>query len=135
MTQSRKYVIKQSALVLAGVMVCVGLMLGVYALLGRFSIKVLLGGIAGGVLAAANFFFMAVGATMAADKAESDDVKGGQAVIRSSYMIRLVVLAVLLFACAKSGYFEPLALVLPLAFVRPVLSLEEFFRKSGEKAK
>lgn len=135
MTQSRKYVLKESALVLTGVMVCVAVMLGVYAMLGLFSTKVLLGGIVGGVLAAGNFFFMAVGATLAADKAEADNVKGGKATIQSSYIIRLVVLFVLLFACAKSGCFELLPLVLPLAFVRPVLSILEFFRKSGEKSK
>lgn len=134
MSESRKFVIRQTALVLAGVMVCVAVMIGVYALLGKFGLPVLLGGIVGGLLSTANFFFMAVGATLAADKAEEDNVKGGKALIQSSYMIRLVVLFVILFACAKSGWFDLLALVLPLAFVRPVLSLLEFFRKSGENS-
>lgn len=133
MSESRKYVIKQTALVFAGVMVCVAVMIGVYALLGKLGWPVVLGGLVGGVLSAANFFFMAVSATLAADKAQEDNVKGGKALMQSSYMLRLVVLAVLLFACAKSGWFDLLALALPLAFVRPVLSIFEFFRKSGEK--
>lgn len=133
MTQSRKFVLKETALVFAGVMICVALMCAVYAMLGRFGTKVVLGGIVGGVLATANFFFMAVGAELAADKAEQDNVGGGKALIRSSYLIRLVVLFVILFACAKSGFFDIIALVLPLAFVRPVLSIGEFFRKSGDK--
>ncbi len=133
MTQSRKFVLKETALVFAGVMLCVGLMWGVYAMLNRFSMSVLLGGIVGGVLATANFFFMAVGATLAADKAQQDNVGGGKATIRSSYLIRLAVLFVILFACGKSGWFDLIALVLPLIFVRPVLSIVEFFRKSGDK--
>lgn len=132
MTESRKIVFQETAVVLIGQIVCVAVMFGIYALLGRFAMPVLLGGIVGGVLATANFFFMAVGATLAADKAEQDDVKGGKAMIHSSYMIRLVVLVVVLFACAKSGYFDLLALLLPLVFTRPILSVGEFFRKSGE---
>lgn len=132
MSESRKFVIQQTALVLAGVMVCVAVMIGVYALLGKFGWPVVLGGVVGGVLSVANFFFMAVSAELAADKAQADDVNGGKALMRSSYMIRLVALAVILFACARSGWFNLLALVLPLIFVRPVLSLLEFFRKSGE---
>ena len=133
--ESRKIVWKETAVVLIGQVICVALMLGIYALLHKFALKVLLGGIVGGLLATANFFFMAVGASLAADKAERDDVKGGQATIKSSYMIRLGVLAVLLFACAKSGYFDVFALVLPLLFVRPILSVGEFFRKAGEPEK
>lgn len=132
MTQSRKFVLKETALVFVGVMLCVALMCGVYALLGKFHLGVVLGGLIGGVLATANFFFMAVGAELAADKAEQDNVKGGKAMIQSSYLIRLVVLFVILFACAKSGLFDTVALVLPLIFVRPVLSIGEFFRKSGD---
>lgn len=132
MTQSRKFVLKETALVFAGVMLCVALMCGVYALLGKFHMGVLLGGLIGGVLATANFFFMAVGAELAADKAQQDNVKGGKAMIQSSYLVRLVVLFVILFVCAKSGRFDTVALVLPLIFVRPVLSICEFFRKSGD---
>lgn len=131
--ESRKIVFQETATVLIGQVLCVAVMLGVYALLGRFDLSVLLGGIVGGVLATANFFFMAVGASLAADKAEQDNVKGGKAMIQSSYMIRLVVLAVLLFACAKSGFFDLLALLLPLVFTRPILSVGEFFRKTGDQ--
>ena len=133
MNESRKIVFKETAVVLIGQIVCVGLMYTVYWLLGRFDRSVLLGGLVGGLLATANFFFMAVGATLAADKAEEDNVKGGKAMIQSSYLLRLAVLFVILFACAKSGWFDLIALVLPLVFVRPALTVGEFFRKSGDK--
>ena len=130
---SHKYVFKETLTVAIGEAICVAVMLGVFALLGKFDRSVLLGGILGGVLAVANFFFMAVGTALAADKAENQDVKGGQAVISSSYTIRMIVMAVLLFAAVKSGFCNVFASVIPLVFVRPVLTLGEFFRKSGDK--
>ena len=51
--------------------------------------------------------------------------------MRNSYILRLLVLFVILFACAKSGVFNLIALVLPLVFVRPTLTVAEFFRKKG----
>lgn len=130
---SRKIVFHETGIVAIGEVIGVAIMLGVYGLLGRFDRAVLLGGIVGGVLALANFFFMAVAANLAADKAEQQDVKGGQLMVRNSYMLRLIVLFFLLFACAKSGWFNLIALVLPLVFVRPTITIAEFFRKKGEK--
>ena len=131
--ESRKYVIRETLRVALGVAVCVAAMIGVFALLGQFSREVVLGGIVGGLVAVGNFFFMAVGVTLAADKAEEQDVRGGKAMVSSSYTIRLSVMAVVLFAAAKSGYCNVFALVIPLLFVRPVLTVGEFFRKSGDK--
>ena len=132
MTQSRRLVLKETAWVAAGEAVCVALMYGVYAILGKFGLTVLLGGLAGGMLATANFFFLAVIATLAADRAEAQDVAGGQKLMKGSYPIRLLVLAALLILCAKSGFFDVIALVLPLVFVRPVLTIAEFFKKKGD---
>jgi hypothetical protein len=123
---SRKIVFKETAVVAIGEVICVALMLAVFAMLGKFDSTVLLGGIIGGVLTVSNFFFMAVGTSLAADKAENQDVKGGQAVIKSSYMLRMIALFVLMFACVKSGLCNVIALVVPLVFVRPVLTIGEF---------
>lgn len=129
--ESRKMVFKETLIVLLGEAICVALMYGVFALLQKFDISVLLGGIVGAAVAVANFFFMAVIATIAADRAQQQDVEGGKKLIKSSYPIRLLLLAVILFACGKSGVFNVIALVLPLVFVRPVITLVEFFRKKG----
>lgn len=130
---SRKYVFLETLRVAVGEAVCVAAMIGIFALLGQFSREVVIGGIVGGLVAVGNFFFMAVGVTLAADRAESQDVRGGKAMVSSSYTIRLIVMAVVLFAAAKSGYCNVFALVIPLAFVRPVLTVGEFFRKSGDQ--
>ena len=131
MTESRKLVLKETLIVAIGVAVGVALMCLVYALLGSYSAQVLLGGIVGMVLAVGNFFSLAVVATLAADKAEAGDTEGGQKLMKSSYPLRMLVLAGLLFLGAKSGFFDVIALVLPLVFVRPTLTVAEFFRKKG----
>ena len=132
MSESRKIVFQQTAIVALGQLICVAAMCGIYALLGDFDIRVLLGGAVGALLAVLNFFFMAVGTALAADKAENQDVNGGKRVMQTSYFLRMALLALVLFACAKSELFNLLALVLPLIFVRPTLSIAEFFRKSGD---
>ena len=133
MLESRKIVIRESLYILLGVSALTALMYGIYALIGLFDIGVLLGGLVGTVLACGNFFFMAVTASIAADKAEEQNVNGGNRIIRLSYPVRLLVLTGVLLACGFSGVFDPIALVLPLAFVRPVLMLGTFFRKGSGK--
>lgn len=129
---SRKFVLKETAAVALGQAICVAIMLGIFALLGEFGRTVWLGGLAGGVLATGNFFFMALSACVASEKAVAQDVKGGQLTMRLSYIIRMAVLFILLFALVKSGLCNVLTAVLPLAFTRPILYIAEFFRKSGE---
>ena len=128
---SRKIVFHETGIVAAGMAICVGLMFGIYALLGRFDSRVLLGGLTGALVTLLNFFVMAIVTMLAADKAQQQDVASGQKLLKGAYPLRLLVLAVVLFACAKSGFFDVLALVLPLAFVRPILTIAEFFRKKG----
>lgn len=129
---SRKFVFQETAIIAAGQVICVGAMYGIFALLKAFDSTVLLGGIVGAVLSLLNFFFMAVGATIAADKATNQNVNGGKATIKASYALRMVLLVLVLFAFAKSGLCNVLAMVLPLAFVRPIITVAEFFRKPGE---
>ena len=129
--ESRKIVYRETGIVAIGVAVCTAVMMLVFALLGRFHLSVLWGSLAGAVLSIGNFFFMAVGASLAADKAENQDVKGGSLLVRNSYMVRLLILLIVLIAFAKSGVFNLIALVIPLLFVRPTLTVAEFFRKKG----
>ncbi len=128
---SRKIVFRETRTVAFGVGVCVGAMIAIFSLAGYYSTGVLLGGLFGGVLTVLNFFFMAITASLAADKAQAGDVAGGKKQISASRTLRLVILAVTLFALGKSGLCQPLALVLPLVFTQPVLTVAEFFRKKG----
>lgn len=131
MTESRKLVFKETALIAIGEAICVALMCIVYVLLGKFNISVVLGGLVGLLVATGNFFALAVVATLASDKAEAGDPMSGQKLMKSSYPIRLLVMAGVLILCAKSGFFDVIALVVPLLFIRPILTIAEFFRKKG----
>ena len=86
---SRKIVYRETGIIALGQIICLALMLGIYALAGFFTTKVLLGGIIGTVLAIANFFFMAMMTQLAADRAENQDVEGGKKLLKASYPIRL----------------------------------------------
>ncbi len=131
MDESRKIVLRETAIIAVGETLCCAIMVGVFALLGAFDLKVLWGALIGGVLTVANFFIMAVGTALAGDKAQEQNVSAGKNIIKSSMALRYILLFALLFAFGKSGLCNVLALVLPLAFVRPVLMLGEFFRKKG----
>lgn len=129
MMDSRKFILKKTVVIALGQLLCVAVMIGVFALLGYYDRSVLLGGIFGGIIAVGNFFAMAVCADLAADKAEQGNVQGGQALVRTSYIGRLAVVAIVLFALVKSGLCHVFAAVLPLIFNRPILTVSEFFGK------
>ena len=133
--ESRAFIYRETAVVALGEGIAIAFMLVIFALSGYFDITVLLGGIMGGVLAVANFFLMSYFALKAADKAQNQDVAGGQKLIHLSYTGRMIGLLVALVLLAKSGWFHVLALAIPLAFPRPVLTAAEFIqRKGGRKS-
>lgn len=127
--ESRNFVWRQTAVILFGQIICSGAMVGIFALLGYYDLSVLLGGIIGSLVATGNFLAMAMVATVASDKAEQQDVEGGKKLLKASYPLRLIVLALILVAFAKSGLCNIIALALPLLFVRPILTVGEFFKK------
>ena len=129
---TRKFIIRETAFLAIGEGVCIAAMVGIFALLDLFDYTVVLGGILGSILAVGNFFFMAISSNAAADKAADQQVKEGKAAVKLSYYTRLLILGVLLFVFAKSGHCNLLALVCPLFFVFPIITVIEFFRKTGE---
>lgn len=133
MEEARKTVFHETAIIAVGEVIGVALMLAVFALLGRLDRAAVLGGIVGGVLAVGNFLMMAINVSLAADKAVQQNVKAGKAMVSTSYVTRMVVLFVILFACVKSGLCNVIACVVPLLFVRVTITVAEFMRKSGDK--
>ena len=129
--ESRRYVLKQTGVLALGQVICVASMVGIFALLGYFDYTVVLGGLMGALVSVLNFLFMAIGLSLAADKAQQQNVKDGKAMATGSYLLRIILMFVVLFACAKSGHFHVVALVLPLVFARPILTVTEFFQKKG----
>lgn len=130
--ESRKYLTFQVLSVLAGELLLSALMILIFALLGYYDRSVLLGGIVGALIATANHAVLVAGVMIASKKAENQDTKGGQSVIQLSYMGRLLVLFLILVLCAKSEVFHLLALVIPLLFTRPILTVtDHFIQKKG----
>jgi len=129
--ESRKIVLKETAIVTLGELILCAVMVGIFALVGKMDRSVVLGAVFGWLLTSGNFFFLAVAAAIAADKAQEQNVQGGKNVMRSSMALRVLLLFGIMFVLAKSGVCNVFALVLPLVFLRPVLMLGEFFRKKG----
>lgn len=128
---SRKIVLKETAIVAIGEFICSAVMVGVFVLLGYFQTNVFWGAIAGCLVTVLNYFFMAVTVSLAADRAKQGEHKQAQNMVQLSSVIRLLVMAVILVIGIKLGA-NVVALVLPLAFQRPILMLAEFFRKKGD---
>lgn len=127
---SRKLVLKETALVAAGELVCGAAIVGVFAALGYFEWNVLWGVLAGSVIVIANHFFMAITVNMAADRAEADEVTQGKKMIQTSSVVRLIAMGVAVVVAIKLGV-NAIALALPILLLRPMLMVIGFFRKKG----
>lgn len=124
----RKIVLKETAVVAVGELVCSAVMVGVFAAFGAFSAAVLLSALAGSIVITLNYFFMAVTVSLAADRAEAGDVEQAKKMVQLSSTVRLVCMGVILLSGIALGA-NVIALVLPLVFLRPILMLAEFFGK------
>lgn len=112
--------------VMLGELLLTGVMLAVYALIGRFSLKVLWSAGLGAGAVLLNFTVMIL-ALLQAEKRGSPEK--GQLYVRATYALRLVLLAAVLILALKSKVFDPLATALPLCFQPIAVWLFELFRK------
>ena len=124
----RKTVLKETAVVAIGELVCSAVMVGIFAALGRFSLTVLFSALAGCTVITVNYLFMAITVSLAADRAEAGDATKAKNMVQLSSTVRLVCMGLLLFLGIKLGA-DVVALVLPLVFLRPILMVAEFFGK------
>ena len=108
----------------------VGIMLGVYAVIGKFALGVWLGAVIGTVVSLLNHGVMIL-SLLKAEKA--DDPAKGQLQVRGTYILRMILLLAVLIFALKSGYFNVLATLLPLAFMRIAIFVSELFTKGQKK--
>ncbi len=118
--------------VMLGELLLTGIMLGVYALLGRLTGKVLAGAALGAGAVLLNFVVM-IFALLRAEKRGTPEK--GQLYVRATYALRMLLLAAVLIFALKTRLFDPLATALPLCFQPLAVWLFELFRKKGENAK
>lgn len=112
--------------VMLGELLLTGVMLAVYALIGRFSLKVLWSAALGAGAVLLNFTVMIL-ALLQAEKRGSPEK--GQLYVRATYALRLLLLAAVLILALRSKVFDPLATALPLCFQPIAVWLFELFRK------
>lgn len=104
-------------------------MLGIFALLGYFSYRAVLGALLGWAGCVLNYFFLAVCVEKAADKGE----KGAKAYIGGTYTLRMLFIAAVIIVAIKMPlYFNYVATIIPFLFPRFVIMAFNLFKK-GEK--
>lgn len=131
--QKHKDVLHQTGRLALALVVCVGAMLGVYALLGKFTTSVLLGAVIGSVLAIGNFLSLSITVSNALDRAARDqDPQRAQLSIQASSVVRLLVLAAIYILLFRAEVCDPVAALIPLLLAQAALKLVEFFRKDDK---
>lgn len=131
--QKHKDVLHQTGRLALALVVCVGAMLGVYALLGKFTTSILLGAVIGSVLAIGNFLSLSITVSNALDRAARDqDPQRAQLSIQASSVVRLLVLAAIYILLFRAEVCDPVAALIPLLLAQAALKLVEFFRKDDK---
>ena len=106
------------------------LMLGVFALIGRFSMNVLAGGIVGWLISIVNFFALTVTVSNAADAAEKGgNTKGAAMQIQASGTIRLLILLGIYVLLFMTTSIDRIAALAPLILTQAAIRLYGFFGK------
>ena len=127
--------IRQVLRIAAGEAVCILLMLGVYAVIGRLTAAVVIGAVFGGIVSVGNFLALSITVSRAADRAESGEPEKGKLSVQASSVLRLLVLGALYVIVLRAGVCDPVAAILPLLFIQISINIIEYFRKDGEKQK
>ena len=133
---------RETVRVAIGVFGLVAVMLAVYAVIGRFDTRVLLGGLYTGLLTVLNFFIMGLtvqGVTNRAAEKERTEQELADLTIemknrmKVSYNLRMIALFALMVLGIAVFKFDPLATILPVIFptiVIRVLQIMEAKRPS-----
>ena len=136
--QKNRDVLRQVGGLAAALLVCIAVMLAVYALLGRLDRLVLLGAVFGWILAVGNFLSLSITVSNALDRAANgSSPQKAQLEIQTSSVVRPLVLALIYIVLFRAKVCDPVAALLPLLFAQVAIKVLEFFRndkKGGDTA-
>ena len=136
--QKNRGVLRQVGGLAAALLVCIAVMLAVYALLGRLDRMVLFGALFGWLLAIGNFLSLSITVSNALDRAANGgSSQKAQLEIQTSSVVRPLVLAVIYIVLFRAKVCDPVAALLPLLFAQVAIKVLEFFRndkKGGDTA-
>ena len=139
----------ETAVIAIGELLTAAVVCLVYALLGRFTIRILLGGLLGAFVASGNFVLLSLAVGRATDRimeqrgdnemteeesaAFAAEHQGKlTAAVRLSFFVRSGIMLAVLLLGFFSGFFEPLATLITMLPWRLFLSLGEVLRKKSE---
>lgn len=132
MRKPDRAVLTQTAHVALGVVAMVAVMLAVYAVLGRFSLSVLGGGLYAGALGVANFFIMGLMVQSITDRAAErqrteEEITALSLEMKNrmklSYNLRMIALFALLVLGIAVFHFDALATILAALFPSVVIRI------------
>ena len=136
--QKNRDVLRQVGGLAVALLVCIAVMLAVYALLGRLDRLVLLGAVLGWILAVGNFLSLSMTVANALDRAANGgSPQKAQLEIQTSSVVRPLVLALIYIVLFRAKVCDPVAALLPLLFAQVAIKVLEFFRndkKGGDTA-
>lgn len=136
--QKNRDVLRQVGGLAVALLVCIAVMLAVYALLGRLDRLVLLGAVFGWILAVGNFLSLSITVSNALDRAANGgSTQKAQLEIQTSSVVRPLVLALIYIVLFRAKVCDPVAALLPLLFAQVAIKVLEFFRndkKGGDTA-
>lgn len=125
---------KETRKVALGTLILTAAMLGVFALLGHFNLRVALGGLYGWLLAVGNFFLLGLTVQRIAetqDAASQEQVNLAKLKMRRSYMLRMLGGAALLVLGLTVLHLNWIACFLPLTFPQLVILAANLWSKRG----
>lgn len=100
-------------------LVCSSLMVGVFALLGKYTPQVAMGAAAGSVLAVANFAALSISIEKSVETFDQkENPAGAKMSVQLSSTVRMLVIAAVIFVLLRVGVGEPVAMTMPLLFTR-----------------
>lgn len=111
-------IVKETKRIAVGTVIMLIVMLAVYAVLGKFTVGVLLGGLLGSVYAIFNFFMLG----MTLQKAASmTDQQMAHMKVRSSYSTRMIGMLVLAVVAFALPFVEGIPCLIALLFPRATI--------------
>lgn len=100
-------------------LVCSSLMVGVFALLGKYTPQVAMGAAVGSVLAVANFAALSISIEKSVETFDQkENPAGAKMSVQLSSTVRMLVIAAVIFVLLRVGVGEPVAMTMPLLFTR-----------------
>lgn len=106
---------KETAYVAISEGILIALMLAIYLIISKFSLNVLCAALISGAVAVLNFFVMGLTIQKAVNVSDDSDRRK---LIRSSQLLRLLVMGIIIVICAVFPKLDVFALFIPLFFPR-----------------